>query len=419
MPLKITGVTSATVEGNYHWIFARVYSGELYGTGEGFYAPELEGVVRQFGRLLIGEDALEINRLYEKMFWASVPSGASGINFHAISAIETALLDLVGKYRNTPVYSLLGGKLRDKIRIYVDTHAGKSLEAIDSVLLPTKPRWMIEAGAGNEEIEAEEPIHGRMTTGKFSDEFTPKAYASRAKMMKGEGHTGIKFDLDVPTPYTQQYNLSSGSLTNKEVEYLAGLVAAVREAVGDETDILFDLHWKFNVQSSIALAKAIEPYHVMWLEDPVPPRDPTLIDVVATATSTPIATGENLYGRYEFLPLLSTKVRIVTPDAMKAGGLLETKLIAQMAGVKEMVLSPHNIGSPIGTVAQAHLAAAIPNFGVLEFHGHDVPIWTRVVKDGSEIIKSGFIAMTDEPGLGVELDESVAARYALNGKFDL
>lgn len=419
MPLKITKVTSATVEGNYHWVYARVYAGEIYGTGEGFFAPELEGVIRQFGRLLVGEDALEINRLFEKMFWASVPSGASGVNFHAISAIETALLDLVGKYRNEPVYSLLGGKLHNKIRIYVDTHAGKSLEAIDAVLLPTRPKWMGDEGK-NAGSEDEEPIHGRMTAGTFTDEFTPEEYASRAKMMKEEGYTAIKFDLDVPTPYTQQYNLSSGSLSNGETKYLAGLVQAVRGAVGDETDILFDLHWRYNVQSSIGLAKAIEPYHVMWLEDPVPPRDPSLIDVVATATSTPIATGENLYGRYEFLPLLSTKARIVTPDAMKAGGLMETKLIAQMAGVKEMVLSPHNIGSPIGTVAQAHVAAAVPNFGVLEFHGHDVPIWSKLAKGRKRsVIESGFIEMSDEPGLGVELDERVAAEYALNGKFDL
>ena len=104
---------------------------------------------------------------------------------------------------------------------------------------------------------------------------------------------------------------------------------------------------------------------------------------------------------------------------MKVGGLMETKLIAQMAGVKEMVLSPHNIGSPIGTVAHAHVAAAVPNFGVLEFHGHDVPIWTKLVKGGDKIIESGFITMTDEPGLGVELDEKVAAEYALNGKFNL
>ncbi len=415
MTLKITKVTSATVEGNYHWVYARVYAGEIYGTGEGFFAPELQGVVNQFARLLIGEDALEINRLIEKMRWASIPSGFSGVNAHAISAIEIALFDLVGKYRNVPVYSLLGGKIQEKIRIYVDTHAGESLEAIDSVLLPSRPKWM----SGNQMKPAEdEPIHGRMTTGKYSEEFTPKAYASRAKTMKNEGFTAIKFDLDVATPYTQQYNLSSGSLTNGETTYLSELVAAVRQAVGDETDILFDLHWKYNVQSSIGLAKAIEPYHVMWLEDPVPPGDPALIDLVATATSTPIATGENLYGRYEFLQLLSTRMRIVTPDALKTGGILETRLIAQMAQIKEMILSPHNIGSPIGTMAQAHIAASVPNFGVLEFHGHDVPIWPKMVKENG-LIDSGFISLSDKPGLGVELDEKIATEYALNNSFEL
>ncbi len=110
MTLKITKVTSATVEGNYHWVYARVYAGDIYGTGEGFFAPELEAVVNQFGRLLIGEDALEINRLIEKMHWASIPSGSSGVNAHAISAIEIALLDLVGKYRNCTCILFARGK---------------------------------------------------------------------------------------------------------------------------------------------------------------------------------------------------------------------------------------------------------------------------------------------------------------------
>lgn len=235
--------------------------------------------------------------------------------------------------------------------------------------------------------------------------------------MKKEGFTAIKFDLDVPTPYTKKHNNPSGSLTGGETQYLAELVSATREAVGDETDIMFDLHWKYNVQSSIGLAKAIEPYRVMWLEDPVPPANLTLVDRVASATTTPIATGENLYSRYEFDPLLKTSVRIITPDAMKVGGLFETKLIAGMAQIHEIVFSPHNIGSPIGTMAQAQVAAAVPNFGVLEFHGHDVPIWEKMTK--RKIIESGFIELGDEPGLGVELDETQAARYALNEKFEL
>ncbi len=416
MPLVITKVTSATVEGNYHWVFARVYAGDMYGTGEGFFAPQLEDVIRQFGRLLIGEDALSINRLFEKMYWAAVPSGVSGVNFHAISALEIALLDLVGKNSNLPVHVLLGGKLRNKIRIYVDTHAGESLEAVDAILLPSNPRWRKEA-KGFADRGGREPIHGRMTAGRFSKEYTAKAYAARARQMKNEGFTAIKFDLDVPTPYTRDFNLASGSLANDEVKYLAGLVEAVRESVGEETDILFDLHWRYNVQSSLNLARAIESYNVMWLEDPVPQGDLGLIDLIAGATNTPIATGENLYGKYSFQPLLSTRVRIVTPDALKTGGLMETRLVAQMAQIKELVISPHNIGSPIGTLAQAHLCATIANFGVLEFHGHDVPIWPLLVK--GKVIEKGFIRLEDKPGLGVELEERIARKYALNDKFEL
>ncbi len=414
MALKIKEVKTATVVGNYYWTYVRIYAGDEYGTGEGFFAPGLEEIVRELGRLLIGEDALEMTRLCEKLHWASVPSGTQGSNYHALSAIEIALLDLVGKHLNVPVYTLLGGKYRDSIRVYADTHAGSSLEAMDPVLLPITPRWMRELGAKGE--SGKEPVHGRAAKERFSEEFTPKAYAKRAKEMKREGFTAVKFDLDVPTPYTKEYNRASGSLTNREVEYLAGLAGAVREGVGDEVDILFDLHWRFNVESAIRLARALEPYGLMWLEDPVPPSSPEALRAVADATRTPIATGENLYGRYGFAGIMDTHIRIVTPDALKAGGLRESKFIAEMAAMRELVTSPHNIGSPIGTIAQAHLSAAIPNFGVLEFHGHDVPIWYRLVK--GPVIERGFIELGDEPGLGLELEERVAKRYAL-GEFEL
>jgi L-alanine-DL-glutamate epimerase-like enolase superfamily enzyme len=416
MGLRITDVRCATVVGNYYWTYVRVYAGDDYGTGEGFFAPALEGIVEELGRLLIGEDALDLRRVYDKVLWASVPSGPYGSNYHALSAIEIALLDLVGKHLNVPVYTLLGGKYRERVRIYADTHAGASLEAMGPTLLPITPRWMKELGVQEKEGE-KGPLHGRASKETFSKEFTPEAYGKRAKEMKGEGFTAVKFDLDVPTPHTEEYNRASGSLTNREVEYLAGLAAAVREGMGDEGDILFDLHWRFNVESAIRLARALEPYHVMWLEDPVPPSNPALLNLIADATATPIATGENLYSRYGFAPLLDSRIRIVTPDALKTGGLRETQAIAEMAAMREMVTSPHNIGSPIGTLAQAHVSAAIPNFGVLEFHGHDVPLWYRLTR--RKIIEKGFIPLTDEAGLGVELEERVAEKYAPDGRFEL
>nr|MDO8075598.1 mandelate racemase/muconate lactonizing enzyme family protein [Candidatus Freyarchaeota archaeon] len=413
MSLKITEVKSATVVGNYYWTYARVYAGDLYGTGEGFFAPSLEDTIREFGRVIIGENALDVNRVCDKLHWAAVPSGASGANYHALSALNIALLDLVGKHLNVPVYTLLGGKFRDRVRVYVDTHAGEALEAMDSVTLPITTKWMREEGARVEETGA--PAHGRAYIETFTDAYTPEAYGKRAKQMRDEGYTAIKFDLDVPTPYTKDYNRASGSLTNKEVEYLAELVGSVRSAA-EEADILFDLHWRFNVESAIRLAKAVEQYHVMWLEDPVPPANPELFRAVTSSTSTPIATGENLYTRYEFMKVLDSGIRIITPDILKTGGPSASRFIAELAGLNEITVSPHNISSPIGTMAQAHFAAAIPNFGVLEFHGHDVPIWWKLAN--KEIIKDGFIEMTDEPGLGVELNEEVAAKYSL-GEFQL
>jgi L-alanine-DL-glutamate epimerase-like enolase superfamily enzyme len=415
LALKITEIRTATVVGNYYWTFVRVYAGDEWGTGEGFFAPRLEGVIGQLGRVIIGEDALRVNRLLEHLRWAAAPSGLFGVNCHAITALEIAVLDLVGKHLNVPVHQLLGGALRDRVRLYVDTHAGKSLEAVDEVLVPTTPRWMEELGARAE--GGEKPLHGRVAMEEFTEDYTPEAYGRRAREMKAEGYTAIKFDLDVPTPYTKPYNLEAGALTNQEIEYLASLVGAVREAVGEDTDIMFDLHWRLNTASAIRLARALERFNPMWVEDPVPPWSLEAMKAVAQATTAPIATGENLYTRYEFAPLLETGIRVAAPDALKVGGLLETRFIGELAAIREITVSPHNIGSPLGTMAQAHVAATLPNFGVLEFHGRDVPIWPRLVK--RPIIEQGFIPLPEEPGLGVELDEQVAARYALGDRFEL
>jgi len=420
LELKITGVKTATVVGNYYWTFVRVYAGDLYGTGEGYTAPQLENIILELSPLIIGENALDLNYVYDKLRWAAVPSGVSGITYHAISAIEIAILDLVGKSLNVPVYTLLGGKFRDRIRMYVDTHAGESLHARDRATRPAFTKWMKELkpnSSGDADINPNDPMFGRSTIQKFTDAYAPKAYSDRAVKMKNEGFTAIKFDLDIPTPYSTNLGQKSGALNNREIDYLAELVKAVRDGVGEEHDIMFDLHWKYDIGSSIRLLRAMEPFGVMWIEDPLPPDDLSLLGRLTRMTTTPIASGENVYTRYGFARLLKTGIPIITPDSIKAGGLTETRMAAALAAMAEVVVSPHNVSSPIGTVAQAHLAASIPNFGVLEFHGRDVPIWYRMTKH--QPIKDGFITLKDEPGLGIELDESVAKNYALDEKFDL
>ena len=122
-----------------------------------------------------------------------------------------------------------------------------------------------------------DPMFGRSTVQKFTDAYTPKAYSDRAVQMKGEGFTAVKFDLDIPTPYSTNLGQKSGALNNREIGYLADLVRAVRNGVGDETDIMFDLHWKYDLGSSIRLLKAMEPFGVMWIEDPLPPDDLSLL----------------------------------------------------------------------------------------------------------------------------------------------
>jgi gluconate/galactonate dehydratase len=422
MELKITEVKTSTVIGNYYWTFVRVYAGDLYGTGEGYTAPQLENIILELSPLIIGENALDLNYVYDKLRWAAVPSGVSGITYHAISAMEIAILDLVGKYLNVPVYTLLGGKFREKIRIYVDTHAGESLHARDRALRPTNTKWMKEMHKDREasdEMSPNDPMFGRTSVQKFSDAYTPKAYSDRAIEMKHEGFTAVKFDLDIPTPYSTNLGQKSGSLNNREIAYLADLVRAVRNGIGDETDIMFDLHWKYDLGSSIRLLRAMESFGVMWIEDPLPPDDLSLLGKLTRLTSTPIASGENVYTRYGTAELLKTGIPIITPDAIKAGGLTETRMSAMLAAMQEVVVSPHNLSSPIGTMAQAHLASSIPNFGVLEFHGRDVPIWYKLSKGQDKIIKDGFITLKDDPGLGVELDETTAKNYALNDAFNL
>lgn len=422
MELRITDVKSATVIGNYYWTFVKVYAGEETGIGEGYTAPQLENVVLELSPLLIGEDALNVGKIYDKLRWATVPSGTSGLTYHAISAIEIAILDLVGKHLNVPVYTLLGGKFRDRVRMYVDTHAGKSLHARDRALRPATTKWMQEvAGAGNARVAetSNNPMFGRSSSFEaYSDEYSPKAYSSRAREMRNEEYSAIKFDLDVPTPYSSEASQRSGALTNQEVAYLASLVASVREGAGEQADIMFDLHWKYDLNSSIRLLKSVEPFGVMWIEDPVPPENPDVLKRIVSSTSVPIASGENLYNRYGLSRLLETGIPIITPDSIKAGGLTEMKFVSQMAAMREVVVSPHNISSPIGTMAQAHLAASMANFGVLEFHGQEVPIWNRLSKN-RRVIERGYIELRDDPGLGIELDESVARKYALDDRFDL
>ena len=419
--MKITDVRTAVVEANYDWTFVRVYTdGGITGLGESFLAPGLTAIIRDLKPLLVGEDPRNIDRLWSKMRWAASGAGSmGGIVYNAISGIEAALWDVVGKCYGAPIHALLGGKYRDRVRVYADCHAGEALEALDSVMVARRPKWLPdEAGATVASSAINHPVHGRaFGEAEDSEVFTPEMYANRAREVVAEmGFTALKFDLDVPNPHT--LDTHSGTLTHAEVKFMARLVEAVREAVGDTVDLAFDLHWRYNVSDAQRLAYELEPYGLMWLEDPVPPENVEALRRVTQSTKTPISSGENSYMRHGFREALEKgALDIIAPDLQKTGGLLEGRKIADMADAHYVAVAPHCIASPVGTIASAHVCAAVPNFLALEWHGMSVPFWNDMVVgfDGA-VIQDGFIRVPEAPGLGVELNEEIAREYARPGE---
>jgi L-alanine-DL-glutamate epimerase-like enolase superfamily enzyme len=408
--VKITRLKTAVVEGNFDWTYVRIETdASVTGLGECFFAPGLTSILRSLEPLLIGEDPRDIQRLFRKLQLATSGAGSvAGIVYNGISGIEAALWDLLGQWLDVPIYRLLGGKFRDKIRMYADCHGGEGLESLDECLRSRGASWDPNRHAH----KAKDYYDGK------SDDIpsSPEDYRRQALKKRSEGFTALKFDLDVPgTENSDPYNRG---LTNRGIDHIVKLIGAVYEAVGEDTDIAVDCHWRYNASDVIKVARELEPFRLMWLEDPVPPNTLAALKEVSSKVRVPIATGENLYLFEGFQEMIAEHaVSIVTPDLQKVGGLGIAKSIAQFADVHTMPIAPHNISSPVGTLASAHYCTSIPNFLALEFHASDVPFWNDLVEGMAKpIIQDGFITLSEKPGLGVRLNEEVARRYARKGE---
>lgn len=410
--MKISRLKTAVVEGNFDWTFVRIETDEgLRGLGECFFAPGLTAILRSLEPLLLGEDPRDIHRLFRKLRLATSGAGSSaGIIHNAISGIETALWDLLGQALGAPIYRLLGGKFRDRVRIYADCHGGEALECLDEVLRTRPARWIVAEAAGQ---HIAKDYFGESAGERCS---SPEDYRRRALAKKAEGFTALKFDLDVPG--TEGADLYNRVLSNRAIDHAVNLIAAVREAVGVDTDIAVDCHWRYNPSDIVKVARELEPFRLMWLEDPVPPENIAALKEVSAKVRVPIATGENLFLFEGFQEIIAQHaLSVVTPDLQKVGGLAVAQSIAQFADVHSMPVAPHNISSPVGTLAAAHFCAAIPNFLALEFHAGEVPFWNDLVDGVSKpLIQNGFLALPEGPGLGVTLNEEVARRYARAGE---
>ncbi len=408
--MKITRLKTAVIEGNFDWTYVRIESDEgLSGLGECFFAPGLTRTLQELSPVILGEDPKNIRSLFRKLQWATSGAGSvAGTIYNAISGIEMALWDLNGKVLGAPIYRLLGGKFRDNVRIYADCHAGESLDSLDAVLYSRPASW-----AGNTKGHEPKSLFDISTDAVI---FTPEMYGARAKQMASQGFTALKFDLDVANPFV--IDAHNRCLNNRQIDYIVSLVGGVRDAIGDDVDIAVDCHWRLNLSDARKLAAELEEFRLMWMEDPLPPWSTEEFRELKVATRTPIATGENLYIFEGFRPLIERQaLSVVCPDLQKAGGLNEARRIAEFADSYNILVAPHNISSPIGTIASVHFCASTPNFLALEYHASDVPFWNDLVTGTNEpLIRHGYIAVPEGPGLGVTLNEEVARKYARRGE---
>jgi L-alanine-DL-glutamate epimerase-like enolase superfamily enzyme len=334
---------------------------------------------------LLGENPCHVDRLFRKIkqFGGHARQGGG------VSGVEMALWDLAGKAFDVPVYQMLGGQFRDRVRIYADT----------------------------------------------TESHDPKVYAERLKKRMERGLTWLKMDLgydlvgDTPGTVTQPSGLSQGELTftphmftgieltDKGVAMMADIVAQVREVLGMEIPLSADHFGAIGVNSCIRLGRALERYNLAWLEDMIPWQYTELWKHITDSINLPTLTGEDIYLKEDFIQLSRNHaVRIVHPDLATAGGILETKKIGDAAQEYGVPMAMHFAGTPVSCMASVHCAAATENFLALENHSLDDPWWDDLV-EGIEkpIVNHGYIRVPDKPGLGITLNEEAVKKHLAPG----
>ena len=373
--LKITEIRTAEVRVHGYQVHIRVYTDQgIIGQGETTDASEGNvPLIRSFARMLVGQDPLNIEAAFERIRTAGIFAGAQGGQYvTALTGVEIALWDIAGKALGLPVYQLLGGKVRDKVRIYCDSGAAE--------MIP-----------GDERSKA------------------------RIKEIQDMGFTATKIDIDDARD-PARFDKVNWTASNGEIDRMVSQVAFTRESYPKNIELAVDMHGRYDATSGKRVAKALEPFRLLWLEEPVPPENIDAMRDIRASTNTPICCGENIFLRYGFREIFEKRsVDIIMPDFQKCGGLLEARKISDMAHAYYIPVAPHSVCSPIGVMATAHVCAAIPNFLVEEWHWIDsLPLWRNWVKEG-EIIEKGYITMPERAGIGVEMNDDGARKAQVPG----
>jgi galactonate dehydratase len=357
--MKITAIETFLCATTWrNWLFVRVATDAgLHGWGEATLEGKekaTEAAIHELDRYLVGQDPFPIERhwhhMYEVPFWRGGPVLGS-----AISALDQALWDIKGKALGVPVYELLGGAAHDRIRYYANGWSDAATTVDD--------------------------------------------HAERARAAVARGATALKWD---------PFGAGGLFIDTAAIQAAVDCVAAVREAVGPRIDLLVEVHGRLSPANAIRVARLLEPFGPFFYEEPVPPEHMAELALVARSTAIPIASGERAFTKHDFRPMFQEQaVAYCQPDPCHAGGITELKKIAALAEAYHIGFAPHNPNGPVATRVCQHLAAACPNFTILEWLPQDVP-WRDALMGGAfETAPDGTMPLPPGPGLGIELDLEV------------
>ena len=371
--MKVTHVETLLLDniepyrGGRKWLFLRLFTDAgIVGLGER-PTGHLTNLKSQIAllhdlceRFVVGESPFDVENLWQRMYASNHDYRHPGLDSTpAISAIEMACWDIVGKAVNQPIYNLLGGKCHQRLRAYA--------------YMPAEGIW----------------------------ERPEKAGEVAARLVE-EGNSACKLDPFMPYyPLPRDFPL-------KTIRHAARIFRCIRDAVGDDLEVGIGTHGQFSTAGAIRVAKILEEFDPFWFEEPVPPENVDEMARVAAHTSIPIASGERLVTKYEFAELLEKQAaQIVQLDVGQCGGILESKKIAGMAEAHYAMIAPHMYVGPVAAAAAVQLDTCSPNFLIQEYNGND--LHAEIFVDPIEF-NDGFIVPPEGPGLGVELDEKVVAR---------
>lgn len=363
--MKITDVKTFLIHPGMskNWLFVKVETDEgIHGWGEAYTQSDrdrsIEITVQQLRRYLIGRSPFDIKH-FTYMAYTDFATRRGSMEFYcAVSGIEQALWDIAGKAAGQPVYNLLGGATRTQIRVYANGWGGKSLEQL----------------------------------------------VNAAKGVVASGFSALKFD-PFPNPWRAY-------ISRNDEDIAVERVAAVREAVGPDVEILVEVHRRLAPMHAVRVARRMEPYRPYWYEEPVSSRDVVGLAEARREINLPIVTGEELYTKAEFRDIFEQRAAdIINPDVCNCGGILELREIAAMAEVYHVVVSPHNYNSTtMGLAATVHAAAGMPNFLITEYFVDFEEVGKAIANPLVPV--NGEIAIPTTPGLGVEINEEALAHYA-------